>query len=428
MTTSVPEVDVTAEDRATARERVAASTRGVIGGGTALVVSLAVAASAVARGLFPDLDGLAAAAVQAAIIMVLAAPPLWFVATRAKERGLADLTLTIARERVAIASARRREFDTRLANALDMTDDEAGCLDVARRALGAIDPDADAALLLADNSQAHLQLVVSAGDHPARACCPVESPHRCVAARRGQPQHFDDATELDACPKLLARDQLAMAATCVPVAIGGRTVGVLHVVSAPAGRLAPEDRELLSTLAKQLGARLGTHRLMAESQLQASTDPLTGLLNRRSVDDRIATLLTSGAGTGSAVMADLDHFKDLNDTYGHDTGDRALRVFAGALRTVVRPTDVIGRYGGEEFVLVLRDADEAAAREVCERIRTELAAACERAGTPPMTTSFGVAEIRADDDVAKLVARADAALYLAKREGRDRVESFRGLR
>jgi diguanylate cyclase (GGDEF)-like protein len=119
-------------------------------------------------------------------------------------------------------------------------------------------------------------------------------------------------------------------------------------------------------------------------------------------------------------MADLDHFKDLNDTHGHDAGDRALRVFVSVLRSVLRPGDLACRYGGEEFVVALPNCDGESALRVCERLREALALAGLDGTVPVFTSSFGVAPPRMGATLQDMVSEADAALYEAKDAGRNR--------
>lgn len=144
----------------------------------------------------------------------------------------------------------------------------------------------------------------------------------------------------------------------------------------------------------------------------ATTDALTGLPNRRLVDERLSALRPGD----SVVVCDLDRFKQLNDTRGHQAGDDVLVAFAAALAAGSRATDFAGRLGGEEFVLVLPATDLRAAAAHVDRIRSDWAA-----GEPLVTFSAGVAEV-GDEAGADVLARADRALYRAKRAGRDRVD------
>jgi diguanylate cyclase (GGDEF)-like protein len=206
---------------------------------------------------------------------------------------------------------------------------------------------------------------------------------------------------------------------CVPVSIMGRTVGVVHTTGPVGEPLTDDAVQELQTLANQAGNRLGMLRVMAETQLQASTDGLTGLINRRSLENA-ARRLRADATPFAFVMADLDHFKALNDAHGHETGDRALRIFSETVRQTMRSEDLACRYGGEEFALLLPGVDAHDAVDVVERIRCELDAATGRGDAPTFTASFGIAHSDDAVDFEDLVARADQALFAAKDAGRDR--------
>ena len=211
-------------------------------------------------------------------------------------------------------------------------------------------------------------------DPPA---CPVTSPEDCIATRRGHLQVFGDANEMDACPRLKCRSNHVASTVCVPVSVLGRTVGVIHATT-PRVPADPETLEvaaiddnqtsMLQILANQLGLRLGMIRVMSETSLAASTDSLTGLVNRRRLETGFSGLLSTGTPV-SLVLADVDDFKELNDRHGHEAGDRALRAFAAALRAEVRPDDIVCRYGGEEFVVVLPRCSAEDAQRVFQRVQ-----------------------------------------------------------
>lgn len=153
-------------------------------------------------------------------------------------------------------------------------------------------------------------------------------------------------------------------------------------------------------------------------------DPLTGLVNRRWLDEVLARELARCERYGaplSVILADLDHFKAVNDTYGHTVGDQVLQSAAEAMREAVRMTDVVGRYGGEEFLVVLPNTRGEQALVLAERLRDALRAMPVSFRAEPVTGSFGVAEWVEGDTAVGLVERADDALYEAKRQGRDRV-------
>lgn len=314
----------------------------------------------------------------------------------------------------------RQQFESRLANALDMAEGEPEVIDVIERSFGEVLPEAPAELLLADNSHAHLLRMAGVGPEGEPPCCSVDSPDRCPAARRAQIQTFSDSDDLDACPKLRSRPQGRLSALCVPVSIMGRTVGVIHATGQPHAVVDENRIQDLTTLAKLAGARIGLLRVMAETQLQASTDTLTGLLNRRSFSDQVGAV-PRHMHPVSVAMADLDHFKTLNDTYGHETGDRALRLFARVLRDTLRTSDVVSRYGGEEFAIAFPDCSTADAAHALNAVRAQLDAAVTVGGLPKFTASFGVTDTEPGEELAAALRRADDALLVAKRQGRDQV-------
>jgi diguanylate cyclase (GGDEF)-like protein len=248
----------------------------------------------------------------------------------------------------------------------------------------------------------------------------VESPFSCAAVRRGSAVVFDSSESLNACPKLRGRPGGACSAACVPVGFMGRALGVLHVTApehAPPDALAVEQ---LTVLATQAGARIGTVRAFEKSQLQAATDGLTGLANRRTTQTQLRGLIKAGRGFAIA-FADLDEFKQLNDKHGHEAGDRALRLFAQVCQSVLREHDVVARWGGEEFLIVLPDLDRQSALAVLERIRERLAEG--HAGNHPrFTASFGLTDSTEAESLEELLMIADAALYDAKAAGRDRIK------
>jgi diguanylate cyclase (GGDEF)-like protein len=200
----------------------------------------------------------------------------------------------------------------------------------------------------------------------------------------------------------------------------GRTVGVIHAIRTTNTPFPEAQLAGLETLAKLAGARIGLLRTMSDTHLQATTDSLTGLLNRRSFEQKVTELRDKGTRV-SVVLADLDHFKTLNDTHGHPIGDRALTLFAQTLRSSLRSQDIVGRHGGEEFAIALPDCTASNAQKTLEALRARLETAITVAGLPRYTASFGVVDAGDQEDLPAVFVRADAALYTAKREGRDRI-------
>ena len=313
--------------------------------------------------------------------------------------------------------ANRNELDARLQRGLVMAADEEACLNVVGLALRELDLESTE-VLVADSSRAHFHQVISPTGE-ASLGCGVATPNDCPAARTGQTQTFARSESIDACPHLRDHPKVPCSAVCAPINIAGVAVGVMSATGADGALASANAIANLELVARKTGERLGALRTFSKSEIQASTDPLTGLLNRRSVEAEASTVVEKG-GRYAVAFGDLDHFKRLNDVYGHDTGDRALRLFSRVLRDSVRPQDIPARYGGEEFVIVLPGCSAADAVSVIERVRQRLAEALEGGSTPPFTASFGVASDDSGLPFADLVSIADAALLTAKAEGRNR--------
>jgi diguanylate cyclase (GGDEF)-like protein len=412
-------VRITDDDRAEARAIVRRSSRGTTTGGIGIVLVATFCGAVLGEELIPSLSGVGAALAAAGIASALILPLLLGVSALAKRRAVQEGSEQAAQERTMRAEARRRGYETRLSRALEMSEDEEAAFDVVGRAMRAAAPDAPLELLLADNSHAHLERVVVSAEAEAPGC-PVDSPDGCVAGRRAQTQIFPDSESLDACPMLRGRERGRCSGVCVPVSIMGRTVGVVHATG-PVDEPLDDDAVLaLQTLSNQAGNRLGMIRVMAETQLQASTDGLTGLVNRRTLENRMRQLRADGTEM-SLVMADLDHFKSLNDAHGHEAGDRALRIFSESLRHALRSDDVACRYGGEEFAVLLPKTDAGNAVDIVQRIRSRLAQGVAHGDAPTFSASFGIAHSSDAADLEDLVVRADRAMFAAKAAGRDRV-------
>jgi diguanylate cyclase (GGDEF)-like protein len=164
--------------------------------------------------------------------------------------------------------------------------------------------------------------------------------------------------------------------------------------------------------------------VLADARLRSETDTLSELLNRAGFESRAQTVLREAAATGapvSLVIADLDHFKSINDTFGHAAGDRVITTFAGFMRSAISEHHIAARIGGEEFAVLLPDTNLVAARLFAEDART----ACSSLTVDGisehrrLTASFGVAQLAAGESIDELLARADKALYTAKNSGRD---------
>jgi diguanylate cyclase (GGDEF)-like protein len=209
----------------------------------------------------------------------------------------------------------------------------------------------------------------------------------------------------------------------LPLTAAGVNFGTLDLVS---GSFDQEQRLNAASLASHAVVALENARLHGLVERQALVDGLTGLANRRASADALQAEWARAGRLGtplSVVLADLDGFKDVNDAHGHAVGDEVLRAFADVLRETLRDSDVAGRWGGEEFLLLLPGADEEGAVQLAERIRVALSErSIPSAPALRVTASFGVAEQRSQADTGQLVAAADEALYRAKRAGKDRIE------
>jgi diguanylate cyclase (GGDEF)-like protein len=214
----------------------------------------------------------------------------------------------------------------------------------------------------------------------------------------------------------------------IPLMFQDRFIGALEVVDDNPGRTW-QDNEilLLRTVANQVAVAINHADLFSQMQQQALTDALTGCYNRRSFEmqlDRELQLATRLGQPLALLMLDLDRFKQLNDTVGHDAGDNALRLLAECFHQELRAVDTAARFGGDEFALILPGADPEGALIVAERVRSRI----EQILIPdfgPLSASLGIAVHPLHGNArTELVQHADSALYGAKRAGRNRVVLF----
>lgn len=313
----------------------------------------------------------------------------------------------------------RTEFAGHLHEALEMAETESDVLGVSARAMGAIGSH-PTELLLADHSRSHLRRAVHSTRGGGPPGCGVESPSQCPAVRRGKTLLFPSNEALDACPRFAAHTGGPSSAVCVPVTVLGAPTGVIHSTGAQGELRDAREVTALESLAMQAGSRLSVVRAMVTRDDQGATDPLTGQLNRRGLDEAMRGLGEQGHEFALA-LADLDHLELLNDTFGHETGDKALRLFARTLRGAVRDGDLVCRYGGEEFVVVFPRCSVVEAAAIVHRARHGLRLAVADGDVPAFTASFGLADSRCADGYGDVLRLADAAMFRAKQAGRDRL-------
>jgi two-component system cell cycle response regulator len=213
----------------------------------------------------------------------------------------------------------------------------------------------------------------------------------------------------------------------LPLLVHHEVLGTLILGSQQPGGFGPDVRLILQVLAGHVSVSLANARMVKRLEELATTDGLTGLLNKRALIEMAGQKLRSAQRFQkplSVLVCDLDHFKRVNDNYGHDVGDRVIVGFADVLRRAKRETDTVGRFGGEEFVVVCEQTDPEGAELLGLRVRQELAARTfiTKDGPLSVTCSIGVATYpQAGKDWEELFKATDEALYVSKRGGRDRV-------
>ena len=288
-------------------------------------------------------------------------------------------------------------------------------------------PGSSGALYVLDDPNELLEAVVVWGHSSMQE--PVFATDECWSLRLGRPHLVEDAGEGPTCSHLTSRPKGTV--LCVPMMAQGETLGVLHLQFSD---VAPTQRQ---TQARQRwGVNVGEHLALAlanlelreDLMLQAIRDPLTGLFNRRYLEEALEREVLRCARKKRAlgmIMLDLDHFKTFNDTSGHEAGDSMLKALSYFLLDNVRAEDIVCRYGGEEFLLIMPEASLDLARQRAEQLRQEVKGlTVQHEGHPlgTVTLSLGVVAFpQHGATVNELLRAADSALYSAKQEGRDRV-------
>jgi diguanylate cyclase (GGDEF)-like protein len=220
---------------------------------------------------------------------------------------------------------------------------------------------------------------------------------------------------------------------CLPLVCADEALGSLTVAARRPRAFGKDKREMLGVLANHVAVSLMNAQMYGRMEEMATTDGLTGLVNHRTFQERIGEMLARAdrtSGRQALLLTDIDHFKKVNDTYGHPTGDVVLKGVAQVVRDCVRKVDVAARYGGEEFAVVLEGTDLQGARQLAERIRQEVGKQVFQSEKGPFscTLSLGIAVYPDDGKDAKtLIADADQALYHAKHSGRNRAVAYAEL-
>ncbi|UJA20391.1 diguanylate cyclase [Thermoleophilia bacterium SCSIO 60948] len=334
------------------------------------------------------------------------------------------LTLIRPAGRRAASAARERAYlrsQEDLSSALQVMRDEREVQDLVRRHLETNLPDTDIVVLNRNASENRLESVTPLPERSGRPG-PLQDakPESCLAVRLGQEVSASERNSLLSC-ELCGK---AANSVCAPSLVGGRVIGSVLAVSD--SELDEPARRRLRQSVEQSAPVLANLRTLAVAETRAATDGLTGLANKRSCIEALRRMVAQAGRTVtplSAIIADIDHFKQVNDRFGHDVGDEALSAVAQTLEAGVRASDFVGRYGGEEFLILLPDTDPSVAAGVAEKLRLAITRLDIPALGPSLSASFGVAAIpdhASEGDT--LVRHADRALYAAKRGGRNRVE------
>jgi diguanylate cyclase (GGDEF)-like protein len=307
---------------------------------------------------------------------------------------------------------------------MQITRDEDEAYSLLKRHLQRSLPGSDVLVLNRNNSHDRLEPMTElAEDSPLVVPLQSAEPDSCLAVRLGKTHERTEGREP------LLKCELCGAAegnsTCVPSLVGGEVIGSV-LVQHPEP-LDGVDRRRVAESMTQASPVLANLRNLALSQTRALTDGLTGLPNRRSIDDTLKRMAAHAERTSTSlgtVLFDLDHFKQINDLCGHEKGDEVLAAVGVVITGTLRASDFAGRFGGEEFILLLPDTDRDGATEVAEKLRQAIAAIEVAGVSRPITASFGVAAVPEDAVESTLLLRAaDRALYLAKAHGRNRIET-----
>jgi diguanylate cyclase (GGDEF)-like protein len=310
---------------------------------------------------------------------------------------------------------------------LQATEDEDEAHELLRRQLERTHPGSRAAVLSRNNSADRLQPRTALGELEVLLPALEHAvPRACLAIRfatgHSQGGAHEPLMRCEVCGRLPG------VSSCEPLVVGGEVIGSV-LVNQPDATERADALRIRETVA-QAAPVLGNLRNLALAELRAATDLLTGLPNQRSVQDTLKRMVAQASRTITplaAVLVDLDHFKQVNDLHGHDRGDEVLAAVGVAFRNVIRASDFGGRYGGEEFLILLPGAGKPGAVQVAEAVRAAIATIRVHGIDQPITASCGVAVLPDDaGDGVTLFRATDRALYVAKAEGRDRVHVSQG--
>jgi diguanylate cyclase (GGDEF)-like protein len=295
-------------------------------------------------------------------------------------------------------------------------------------------PDTDGALFLMNNSRTDLQSVASWGDFPEREEENSFKPDACWGLRRGRTFVVEDVKIGPICPHL--KPPPTTAYMYLPLIAKGDILGLLHLRTKTSAQ-GEDNRDIISQLqeiavifAEYLSLSIANIKLWEKLADQSVRDPLTRLFNRRYMEETMQREILRAARKQTKIgiiMADIDHFKNFNDTHGHKAGDELLIKLADLFKSKIRGSDIACRYGGEEFILFLPESSAEETYKRAEYLREEvknLKVYFHEQLLPSITLSLGITTYPDHGiELNDLIREADIALYKAKEQGRDRVIS-----
>jgi diguanylate cyclase (GGDEF)-like protein len=352
--------------------------------------------------------------------------------------GIMVMRLARERERIAaehdrrtLAEAQRRAaeveyFETQhhFTDILQVTRRESEAHSLIKRHLERTIPGGLVAVLNRDEVENRLDVMTELpADSPMLAALEGAEPGACAAVRLGRAHEREpDGRSLLECELC---GGLAGPSLCAPSLVGGEVIGsVLIECDRP---IAEDVRRRVEQTIAQAAPVLANLRNLSEAEARAVTDTLTGLPNKRSIEDTLKRMAAQAGRSRiplAAIMLDLDHFKRVNDVYGHDRGDEVLAAVGAAITESLRESDFAGRYGGEEFLILLPDTNRDGALVSAARLLNAIAELRIASQDVKITASLGVALMPDDAGSSEeLFRRADRALYAAKRAGRNCIES-----
>jgi diguanylate cyclase (GGDEF)-like protein len=312
------------------------------------------------------------------------------------------------------------------AEVMSVVSSEQEANELLRRHLVRFDPERQVTVLNRNNADNRLQAVTPvAGDDELAVRLADAEPRSCMAVRIGRGHEEDGRDDALVQCGLCGRQGPAM---CQPLQASGRVIG--SVLVRQEQPFTERSRHRLRESVNQAAPVLGNLRAIAMAEERAATDSLTGLPNRRAIDETVRRMAAQANRTGrplAALAIDLDHFKAINDQFGHEMGDEVLAAVGTVVAATMRVSDFAGRLGGEEFLVLAADTSSDGGLVLAEKLRTAIAGLEIRDLDLPVTASIGVAELPSDAaDPTELMRRADRALYAAKNRGRNRVETAAG--